>query len=169
MKFKKIIKKIISIINFVLIFLIIINLFNFIITRLQKNEYISFLDYSYWIVEKEDISLKLKPGDFLLIDLKAHANKEDYIFYYDESMSIGKVKDIGTTNIKVISSEEEKEIRKDAVKGTVIKVIPSIGNILNLILKPICLIIMGIILLLTSIIQSLLTKKIQMSKSIKKF
>ena len=169
MKFKKIIKKIISIINFVLIFLIIINLFNFIITRLQKNEYISFLDYSYWIVEKEDISLELKPGDFLLIDLKAHANKEDYIFYYDESMSIGKVKDIGTTNIKVISLEEEKEIRKDAVKGTVIKVIPSIGNILNLILKPICLIIMGIILLLTSIIQSLLTKKIQMSKSIKKF
>ena len=169
MKFKKIIKKIISIINFVLIFLIIINLFNFIIMRLQKNEYISFLDYSYWIVEKEDISLELKPGDFLLIDLKAHANKEDYIFYYDESMSIGKVKDIGTTKIKVISSEEEKEIRKDAVKGTVIKVIPSIGNILNLILKPICLIIMGIILLLTSIIQSLLTKKIQMSKSIKKF
>ena len=169
MKFKKIIKKIISIINFVLIFLIIINLFNFIIMRLQKNEYISFLDYSYWIVEKEDISLKLKPGDFLLIDLKAHGNKEDYIFYYDESMSIGKVKDIGTTNIKVISSEEEKEIKKDAVKGTVIKVIPSIGNILNLILKPICLIIMGIILLLTSIIQSLLTKKIQMSKSIKKF
>ena len=169
MKFKKIIKKIISIINFVLIFLIIINLFNFIITRLQKNEYISFLDYSYWIVEKEDISLELKPGDFLLIDLKAHANKEDYIFYYDENMSIGKVKDIGTTNIKVISLEEEKEIRKEAVKGTVIKVIPSIGNILNLILKPICLIIMGIILLLTSIIQSLLTKKIQMSKSIKKF
>lgn len=169
MKFKKIIKKIISIINFVLIFLIIINLFNFIITRLQKNEYISFLDYSYWIVEKEDISLELKPGDFLLIDLKAHANKEDYIFYYDESMSIGKVKDIGTTNIKVISLEEEKEIRKDAVKGTVIKVIPSIGNILNLILKSICLIIMGIILLLTSIIQSLLTKKMQMSKSIKKF
>ena len=169
MKFKKIIKKIISIINFVLIFLIIINLFNFIITRLQKNEYISFLDYSYWIVEKEDISLELKPGDFLLIDLKTHANKEDYIFYYDERMSIGKVKDIGTTNIKVISLEEEKEIRKDAVKGTVIKVIPSIGNILNLILKPICLIIMGIILLLTSIIQSLLTKKIQMSKSIKKF
>ena len=169
MKFKKIIKKIISIINFVLIFLIIINLFNFIIMRLQKNEYISFLDYSYWIVEKEDISLELKPGDFLLIDLKAHANKEDYIFYYDESMSIGKVKDIGTTNIKVISLEEEKEIRKDAVKGTVIKVIPSIGNILNLILKPICLIIMGIILLLTSIIQSLLTKKMQMSKSIKKF
>ena len=169
MKFKKIIKKIISIINFVLIFLIIINLFNFIIMRFQKNEYISFLDYSYWIVEKEDISLKLKPGDFLLIDLKAHANKEDYIFYYDESMSIGKVKDIGTTNIKVISLEEEKEIRKDAVKGTVIKVIPSIGNILNLILKPICLIIMGIILLLTSIIQSLLTKNVQMSKSIKKF
>ena len=169
MKFKKIIKKIISIINFVLIFLIIINLFNFIIMRLQKNEYISFLDYSYWIVEKEDISLELKPGDFLLIDLKTHANKEDYIFYYDESMSIGKVKDIGTTNIKVISLEEEKEIRKDAVKGTVIKVIPSIGNILNLILKPICLIIMGIILLLTSIIQSLLTKKMQMSKSIKKF
>ena len=152
-------RKIISVINVLLVIIIILNIFNLLLTKLQDADYVSFLDYTYLIVEENDEYLGLNIGDLLFTDLNQAGEKEELILYKQESIEVGEITEIGTEHIIVKNEKNEVEIEKELVIGKVIKVIPILGSILNILLKPISLIIMIVILILTSISSSLLKKQ----------
>ena len=152
-------RKIISVINVLLVIIIILNIFNLLLTKLQDAQYVCFLDYTYLIVEENDEYLGLNIGDLLFTDLNQAGEKEELILYKQESIEVGEITEIGTEHIIVKNEKNEVEIEKELVIGKVIKVIPILGSILNILLKPISLIIMIVILILTSISSSLLKKR----------
>ena len=152
-------RKINGVINVLLVIIIVLNIFNLLLTKLQNADYISFLDYTYLIVEENDEYLGLKSGDLLFTDLNQAGEKEELILYKQESIEVGEITEIGTEHIIVKTENKEVEMEKELVIGKVIKVIPILGSILNILLKPISLIIMIVILILTNISSSLLKKQ----------
>ena len=161
-------QKLLSILNIVILLLIIINIFNLILTFLQKENYISFLDYTYIIMEENNNDLELKKGDFILVDLKKSAMKEDLVLIQEEgNLKLGKIIEIGTENVLVKTEGIEEEIAKDCILGKVIKVIPILGNILNILLTPIVLIILIITMILINLIQYFLKKTRKKANPIK--
>ena len=161
-------QKLLSILNIVIVLLIIINIFNLILTFLQKENYISFLDYTYIIIEENNNDLELKKGDFILVDLKKSAMKEDLVLIQEEgNLKLGKIIEIGTENVLVKTEGIEEEIAKDCILGKAIKVIPILGNILNILLTPIVLIILIITMILINLIQYFLKKTRKKANPIK--
>lgn len=155
-----ILKTLIGIINVFLILIIILNIFNLILTKSRDADYISFLDYTYEIIEEDSEYLGVNKGDLLLVDLKLSSEKDNLAIYKkEEGITVGKITNIETENIIINDGSEETQIAKEAVIGKVIKVIPNLGNILNMLLTPLSLGIMIGILIVTSIIQSLLNKQ----------
>ena len=158
--FISILKTIISIINVFLIIIIILNIFNLALTYLQDSDYVSFLDYTYKIVEEDNEYLEVKTGDLLFVDLKLSSEKDEIAIYKGEDgITVGKITNIGTEDVIINDGTTEVEVNKELVIGKIIKVIPVLGNILNVLLTPLSLGIMIGILIVTSIIQSLLNKQ----------
>lgn len=155
-------KTLIGIVNIILILVIVLNILNFILLKVQKRDYTTFLDYTYVIIESDEEYLGLEENDFLLTDLRKSAVKEDLILYQDNNnVEIGKVLEIGSKDIIVESKGTEVTLNKESIIGTVIKVIPILGNILNMILDSTTFWISVFILIFTSIIQTLLSKASQ--------
>ena len=126
-------KTLIGIVNIILILVIVLNILNFILLKVQKRDYTTFLDYTYVIVESDEEYLGLEENDFLLTDLRKSAVKEDLILYQDNNnVEIGKVLEISSKDIIVESKGTEVTVNKESIIGTVIKVIPILGNILNM-------------------------------------
>lgn len=161
-----ILEKIIGIVNIFLIIIIVLNIINFIFHQVEKESFISFLDYTYISINEQDNYLKLNNGDFVLIDLKRTPMNNEVAFYQEKNKTyLGKILDIKEKTIIIKNSNVEKEILTEEVLGTVIKVIPNLGNIINLILKLSTLLISLIIIIITSIVQILLNKlKIKLKK-----
>ena len=157
--FISILQKLLGLLNIIVVLLVIINIFNLILTFLHKGNLISFLDYTYLIIEEEESYLELETGDFVLIDLKQSAMKEEMVLYEeDESIHLGKILDIGTENVIIRNIEGEVEIEKELVLGKVIKVIPVLGNVLNVLLTPITLIILIAMIIAINVNQRLIKK-----------
>lgn len=154
-----IIQKLIGIINIFLIIIIVLNLIHLILLKVQNNDYISFMDYTYVIVDEPNDYLNFKEEDFVLIDLKQSAMKEEMVlFEEDEETSIGKITDIGTEAVKIRNGGIEIEVDKELVLGKVIKVIPTLGSVVDILLQTKNLLISAVTLVITSIIQTILSK-----------
>lgn len=152
-------QKLIGIINILLIILIVLNIFNLLVLSIGKESYITFLDYTYINIEEDEEYLDYQEGDFLLIDLKVSAIENEVIFYNDNgTTNIGRVLSIGEEDITVKNEDKETTISPDQDLGTVIKVIPHLGSIVEMLLQTPVLIGSVIIIIITSIIQSLLRK-----------
>ena len=157
-----IIQKIISIINIFLIIIIILNLLNLlnlILSTIQDNTYITFLDYTYRIIEEDNNYFDFKKGDFLLIDLNKPPVEEDLVlFNNNETLEFGKVVE-QTSDITTIEIEGETlRITQDQILGTHISTIHHLGDILYRLLSPTILIAAIIILIFTSVMQIFINK-----------
>ena len=76
-----IVQKLIGMINMILIIVIVLNLFNLIVANIQRNSYITFLDYTYRIIDEENNSFGFQKGDFILIDLKRTPMEEEVVLF----------------------------------------------------------------------------------------
>ncbi len=153
-------EKIIGVINILLIMIIVINLLNIILEKIQKEDYFSFLGYSYVNITDYHELLDLKKGDFVLIDLNKSPNEGSIVFFKDGSnMNLGKVKAVEEKNITILKENKEEVLEKDLIVGTVIQVIPTLGSILNRLLTPAILIISIMVLIFTTLMQKLSEKK----------
>ncbi len=161
-------EKIIGIINIVLIVVIVLNVIYFIFSAIDTKGYISFLDYSYQIIEEDNDYLDLSKGDFLLIDLKVSPDKDDDVMYeYNNDIEIGKIIDSTPEHVTISNGTVNTTAYHESVIGKVIKVIPNLGTYLNSLLKTNILLISIGILIVTSIIQTFLSKKKQKLKQSK--
>ncbi len=152
-------QKIIGIINIILIILIVLNIVNLALSKIQGNSYITFLDYTYRIVEEDNKYFNFKDGDFLLIDFKKTPMKEEIVlFNNDGNLELGKVLNFTDNNINIATEDNNYNVKQDQVVGTLISQISSLGNILNHLLAVNVLIISVVIIIITSIIQILLSK-----------
>lgn len=150
------IQKVIGFINIFLILIIVLNLVNIIASKVQDNEYISFLGYTYVNMEENNKDLGLEKGDFVLIDLNRASMKDEMILYQeDDELKLGKITAIGTEDVLI---NEETHIDKEYVIGTVVSIIPILGTILTVLLDSQIFFWAIIILIATSIIQTLLSR-----------
>ena len=107
-------EKIIGVINILLIMIIVINLLNIILEKIQKEDYFSFLGYSYVNITDYHELLDLKKGDFVLIDLNKSPNEGSIVFFKDGSnMNLGKVKAVEEKNITILKENKEEVLEKD--------------------------------------------------------
>lgn len=156
-----ILKGIISIVNIVLILVIILNAFNLILNYLADDGYISFLDYTYMIIEEDDDILDLQANDVILIDLKLSGVQEEIIMYKNaEDVALGKVLEVTDDNTTILNTQsEELELENDQVLGKVVKILPDMGTYLQKLLSTRVLVVTIGILIITSLIQSFLNKQ----------
>lgn len=80
------------------------------------------------------------------------------LFLDDDNVEIGEVTVIGTEDVIIESKGKEITVNKESIIGTVVAVIPVLGSILNVILDLTTLWISIGILVITSIMQTLLSK-----------
>lgn len=154
------IKLILNIVSIVLIIVIVLNLLVLISSKILKNDYPTIMDYTYIIMSEDDNYLNLKNNDFLLIDTRKAYAENDIVIYSEENKTVlGKVSEIKEKNILVKTTDKELELDKKTIIGTVIKTIPKLGETLNKVLQTKSLLISIVILTITSIIQSFLTKE----------
>ena len=157
------IQKIIGFVNIFLILIIVLNLVNIIASKVQDNGYISFLGYTYVNVEEDNKALDLEKGDFVLIDLNRAGMNDDMILYQeDDELKLGNITAIGTEDVLL---DEETHVDKESVLGTVVSIIPILGTILTVLLDSQIFFWAIIILIATSIIQTLLSRTFKAIKA----
>ena len=156
-----IIQKLIGILNIFLIIIIVLNLFNLILSGIQKNNYITFLDYTYRIIFEDDNYFDFQKGDFVLIDLKrTPMEKELVLFNNNGNIELGKVNKITYEGITVKTDDTEVETTSEHIIGTHIKTIHNLGDIISRLLSTNVLIAAIIIIIFTSIMQYILNKAV---------
>lgn len=156
----KILRFLLSLINIVLILIIVLNVVLIISHKLLKQPYPTLMDYTYKIVEESQPNLNLTKNDILIIDTRKAYNDKDIVMYQeDNQINLGQINTIEEKNAKIKNENKEVTISKEDIKGTVIKIIPKFGTTLNKILEIKSLIICIVVLTITSIIQSLLSKQ----------
>lgn len=154
------IKIILGITNLIIIIIIILNILYLLSTKVLKSEYPAFLDYTFFIVDTDDSYLNLNKDDLLIIDLRKEITTEELFFYKDsDGFKIGKITNIDNT-LTIKDGTKEANVNQEAVAGKVVKNIPNIGKIINELTKPMILLISVVILIITSFIQSLITKRL---------
>lgn len=157
------IQKVIGFVSIFLILIIVLNLVNIIASKVQDNEYISFLGYTYINIEENNEELGLEKGNFVLIDLNRAGMNDDMILYQeDDKLKLGNITAIGTEDVLI---DEETHVAKEKVLGTVISIIPALGTILKVLLDSQIFFWAIIILIATSIIQTLLSRAFKAIKS----
>lgn len=156
------IQKIIGFVNIFLILIIVLNLVNIIASKVQDNGYVSFLGYTYVNVEEDNKALDLEKGDFVLIDLNRAGMNDDMILYQDDELKLGNITAIGTEDVLI---DEETHIDKENILGTVVSIIPILGTILTVLLDSQIFFWAIIILIATSIIQTLLSRAFKTIKT----
>lgn len=154
-----IIQKLIGIINIFLIIIIVLNLFNLILSGIQGNNYITFLDYTYRIIYEDDTYFDFKKGDFVLIDLKRNPVEEEIVLFNNNgTIELGKVSKITYESIKIETEDTEIETTSEQIIGTNTKTIHNLGDILSRLLSTNVFIAAIIIIVFTSIMQYFLNK-----------
>lgn len=154
-----ILKIVLGIITAILTIIVIINILMILSTKVLKEDYPTFLDFTYFIPEDNDSSINIKQSDFLLIDLKKEIEEGSIVVYKNEkTFKVGQViKKDDNSIIKNKSSEET--IAKEQIIGKVSYKTPQLGNIIRAILKPVALITSVIALIIISILSSIVKKR----------
>ncbi len=158
-----ILKTIIGIINAILIISIIINVFHLILNALDNEGYISFLDYTYQIIDEDNEVLDLLANDVVLIDLKLDGSSNELVMYNDNGeIQLGKIIEV-TEDYVILNNQlgEEITLDKEFVLGKVVNTIAGAGEYVEFLLSTRTLAIEIGILIVTSVIQSLLNKRKQ--------
>ena len=154
-----IIQKLIGIINIFLIIIIVLNLFNLILSGIQGNSYITFLDYTYRIIYEDDDYFNFKKGDFILIDLnRAPTEKEIVLFNNNGTIELAKVAEMTYEGMKLETEDAKIETTNEQIIGTNIKTIHNLGDVISRLLSTNVLIIAIVIIVFTSIMQYILNK-----------
>lgn len=154
-----IIQKLIGIINIFLIIIIVLNLFNLILSGIQGNSYITFLDYTYRIIYEDDTYFDFEKGDFVLIDLKRTPMEEEIVLFNNNgNIELGKVSEITYEGMKIETEDTEIETTSEQIIGTNIKTIHNLGDVISRLLSTNVLIAAIIIIVFTSIMQYFLNK-----------
>lgn len=154
-----IIQKLIGIINIFLIIIIVLNLFNLILSGIQGNSYITFLDYTYRIIYEDDNYFDFEDGDFVLIDLKRTPMEEEIVLFNNNgNIELGKVSEITYEGMKIETEDTEIETNSEQIIGTNIKIIHNLGDVISRLLSTNVLIAAIIIIVFTSIMQYILNK-----------
>ena len=154
-----IIQKLIGIINIFLIIIIVLNLFNLILSGIQGNSYITFLDYTYRIIYEDDDYFNFKKGDFILIDLnRTPTEKEIVLFNNNGTIELAKVAEMTYEGMKLETEDAKIETTNEQIIGTNIKTIHNLGDVISRLLSTNVLIIAIVIIVFTSIMQYILNK-----------
>ena len=154
-----IIQKLIGIINIFLIIIIVLNLFNLILSGIQGNSYITFLDYTYRIIYEDDDYFNFKKGDFILIDLnRTPTEKEIVLFDNNGTIELAKVAEMTYEGMKLETEDAKIETTNEQIIGTNIKTIHNLGDVISRLLSTNVLIIAIVIIVFTSIMQYILNK-----------
>ena len=154
-----IIQKLIGIINIFLIIIIVLNLFNLILSGIQGNSYITFLDYTYRIIYEDYDYFNFKKGDFILIDLnRAPTEKEIVLFNNNGTIELAKVAEMTYEGMKLETEDAKIETTNEQIIGTNIKTIHNLGDVISRLLSTNVLIIAIVIIVFTSIMQYILNK-----------
>ena len=154
-----IIQKLIGIINIFLIIIIVLNLFNLILSGIQGNSYITFLDYTYRIIYEDDDYFNFKKGDFILIDLnRTPTEKEIVLFNNNGTIELAKVAEMTYEGMKLETEDTKIETTNEQIIGTNIKTIHNLGDVISRLLSTNVLIIAIVIIVFTSIMQYILNK-----------
>ena len=154
-----IVQKLIGIINIFLIIIIVLNLFNLILSGIQGNSYITFLDYTYRIIYDDDDYFNFKKGDFILIDLnRTPTEKEIVLFNNNGTIELAKVAEMTYEGMKLETEDAKIETTNEQIIGTNIKTIHNLGDVISRLLSTNVLIIAIVIIVFTSIMQYILNK-----------
>ncbi len=154
-----IVQKLIGIINIFLIIIIVLNLFNLILSGIQGNSYITFLDYTYRIIYEDDDYFNFKKGDFILIDLnRTPTEKEIVLFNNNGTIELAKVAEMTYEGMKLETEDAKIETTNEQIIGTNIKTIHNLGDVISRLLSTNVLIIAIVIIVFTSIMQYILNK-----------
>lgn len=152
-----ILKIILGIINISLIIIIVLNILLLLSEKVLKNEYPTILDYTYFVTEDSITNLNINKGNLLLVDTRTSSDPNDIIVYKENNkLKYGKV--IESDNYSATIQNNAK-IANEEIVGIVIFNINNIGVIITKLLSISSLIASIVILIITSIIQSLLNKK----------
>ena len=150
-------KIILSIINIFLIVIIVLNILLLLSEKVLKNTYPTILDYTYFISRENISNLNIEEGSLLLVDTRTSSDPSD-IIVYKENNELKYAKVLESDNYSATTSSNKK-IDNENIIGIVILNIKNLGSLVNKILSINSLIISIIILIITSVIQSLLNKK----------
>ncbi len=161
-------KFILSIINFVLITIIVFNALILLSSLVAKSKYPTILDFTYHKVNITDRENHLTEGDLLLIDSRKAYEINNIVMYDNNKTSeAGKIADIKNMDIIIKSNNQEINVNKEKIIGPMVINIPYLGYVIDIILKPASLVISIVILIITSILQGQLHKKIKTTKESK--
>lgn len=154
-------KIILSLVNAVLILIIVINILLLLSEYALKNPYPSIMDYTYLTITSSDKVLGINKGDLLILDTRKAFTNNEVVYYREDNdkTELGKVTEINISRVTIKNSRKEDNTTKGLVIGTVIVTIPKAGAIVDIIFKPTGLIVSIIILIITTILQNLLSKK----------
>ena len=154
-----IIQKLIGIINIFLIIIIVLNLFNLILSGIQGDSYITFLDYTYRIIYEDDDYFGFKKGDFVLIDLNRTPMEEEIVLFNNNgTIELAKVAELTYEGMKLETEDTKIETTNEQIIGTNIKTIHNLGDVISRLLSTNVLIIAIVIIVFTSIMQYILNK-----------
>ena len=140
----KVIKKIGTIvINFLMAIVTIIVLFlmyRFIMVKFYHKNYVTTFGYSMFEIATGSMEPTLNVYDFILVKNDKNLNVNDIITYKeDNSFITHRIISIDGDNLITkgdANNSEDKIIKKDKVIGKVVKVIPKLGIIKNIIVTP---------------------------------
>ena len=140
----KVIKKIGTVvINFLMAIVTIIVLFlmyRFIMVKFYHKNYVTTVGYSMFEIATGSMEPTLNVYDFILVKNDKNLNVNDIITYKeDNSFITHRIISIDGDNLITkgdANNSEDKIIKKDKVIGKVVKVIPKLGIIKNIIITP---------------------------------
>lgn len=150
-------KIILSVINIILIIIIVLNILLLISEKVLKSEYPCILDYTYFVSEENISNLNINKGNLLLVDTRTSSDPNDIIVYKENNeLRYGKV--IESDNYSA-TIENNKKINNEDIIGIILINIDKVGTIVNNLLTIKALIISIIVITITGILQSFLSKK----------
>jgi len=154
-------KIILGFINAILILIIVINILLLLSEHVLKNAYPSIMDYTYLTISNNDKVLGVNKGDLLILDTRKTFTTNEIVYYKEDNdkTELGKVAEINVSRVTVKNSKKESNTTKGLVIGTVIVNVSKMGTIIDMIFQPIGLAVSIVILIITTILQNLLSKK----------
>lgn len=156
-----ILEVLILIVNILMSIVVILNIIMFISTKILKQETPTLLDYTYVIMKYDNTNLGFVKDDFLLIDTKKEVSNGKTVLFLDnlKKLTFGKVKTIDKDILELELNGEDIVVSNESIRGVVVKKIGKLGSFLEFILDVKIFISAIVVLIVTSFIQNMVSKK----------
>lgn len=128
-----------------------------------KSTYANIFGYSIFTIETGSMQPTLEIGDTVIVKLDDDYKENDIVVYQDENMLVAhrviKIDDNLVTTKGDYNNTADKPFSKDNVIGKVVKIIPKMGLIQNILKNPFVLIAVLDIIVISNILSIYFRKK----------